>query len=35
MGLFVFTAFLYCLGVVYSLKAGLFSPLLIDFLFNV
>ena len=35
MGLFVFSAFLYSLGVVYSLGAGLFSPLLIDFLFNV
>ena len=35
MGLFVFSAFLYSLGVVYSLGARLFSPLLIDFLFYV
>ena len=35
MGLFVFIAFLYSLGIVYSFGAGLFSPLLIDFLFYV
>ena len=35
MGLFVVTAFLYSLGVVYSLGAALFSPLLIDFLFDI
>ena len=35
MGLFVFIAFLYSLGIAYSFGAGLFSPLLIDFIFYV